>query len=96
MSKEVKERIETIKNKVENLIAHQQTLIHEKNLLEQKVQELKKLNEIQKSAIKNLEAKARLTEMAAILSDINDKKQLKAKLNDLIRDIDKSLTLLND
>ena len=72
--------------------------LHEENLrLSSRIEELTHSLLIQKEAIKDLEEKNKLLKIAnSMAADPEEKKLLKLKINEFIREIDKSLLLLNN
>ena len=86
-----------IKEKTEYLAQRNKLLKTEKDKFEKKIIELENTIEIQRQTIKDIEEKNKMLKIAnKITEDDTKKKELKLKINDYIREIDKSIALLND
>ena len=89
--------IQNIRNKTEKLLANNQSLRNDILKLNNRVNELEKLLILQRETIKDLEEKNKMLKIAnSLSSDSEDKKALKLKINEFIREIDRSMSLLND
>ena len=89
--------IQNIRNKTEKLVANNQSLRNDILKLNNRVNELEKLLILQRETIKDLEEKNKMLKIAnSLSSDSEDKKALKLKINEFIREIDRSMSLLND
>jgi len=88
---------ESLKAKVEILVREHKKL-HDKVLLqEKKQQELMQLIENQKNTIKNLEESNKIAKLAqAISQESENTSDVKSKINELVREIDKCMALLNN
>jgi len=89
--------IQNIRTKTEKIVEKNQRLIRDNSLLNDKISELERSLNLQRETIKDLEEKNKMLKIAnSITSDNEDKKVLKLKINEFIREIDKSMSLLND
>ena len=89
--------IQSIKTKTEKIVEKNQRLnLHNSRLLE-RINDLERSLNLQRETIKDLEEKNKMLKIAnSIASESDDKKILKLKINEFIREIDKSMSLLND
>lgn len=93
----IDEILQKIKEKTEYLAQRNKLLKTEKDKLAKKIIELENTIEIQRQTIKDIEEKNKMLKIAnKITEDDTKKKELKLKINDYIREIDKSIALLND
>ena len=93
----IDEILQKIKEKTEYLAQRNKLLKTEKDKFEKKIIELENTIEIQRQTIKDIEEKNKMLKIAnKITEDDTKKKELKLKINDYIREIDKSIALLND
>jgi len=89
--------IQNIKEKTERIVEKNKQLKKENLLLLQKTGELERSLILQRETIKDLEEKNKMLKIAnSIGRDKEDTKALKLKINEFIREIDKSMSLLND
>jgi len=89
--------IQNIKHKTEKIIEKNHLLKRENSELNAKVSELERSLNLQRETIKDIEEKNKMLKIASSISqDSEDKKELKLKINEFIREIDKSMSLLND
>jgi|JI61114C2RNA_FD_contig_41_813159_length_1123_multi_4_in_0_out_0_3 hypothetical protein len=94
---DIKFIIENIKAKTERIVEKSKGLTIENKTLNSKIAELEQLLILQREAIKDLEEKNKMLKIANSISmDKDDKRVLKLKINEFIREIDKSMSLLND
>jgi len=94
---DIKFIIENIKAKTERIVEKSKGLTIENKTLNSKIAELEQLLILQREAIKDLEEKNKMLKIANSISmDKNNKRVLKLKINKFIREIDKSMSLLND
>jgi len=94
---DIKFIIENIKAKTEQIVQRSKGLTNENHLLNHKITELEQLLNLQREAIKDLEEKNKMLKIANSISmDKDDKRVLKLKINEFIREIEKSMSLLND
>lgn len=94
---DIKFIIENIKAKTEQIVEKSKGLTIENKTLNSKIAELEQLLILQREAIKDLEEKNKMLKIANSISmDKDDKRVLKLKINEFIREIDKSMSLLND
>lgn len=92
----MKATIDRLYKKLELLVsAHQQTR-DELNRSTQKVAELNKQLDLQNSSIHQLEEKNKVLKLSSFIqNDSGDNKAAKQKINELVREIDKCIALLN-
>ena len=89
--------IEAIKHKTERVVDKNQRLILENSELGEKISALQRSIELQRETIKDLEEKNKMLKIAqSIQTDNTERKALKQKINSVIREIDLSISLLND
>ncbi|NUM32274.1 MAG: hypothetical protein HUU47_08120 [Bacteroidetes bacterium] len=94
---ETEEIFQRIKHKIEQLVLRNKELQNQNKDFEKKIHDLEKTIEIQRETIKDIEEKNKLLKIAnKITEDDTQKKELKLKINEFIREIDKSIALLND
>lgn len=88
--------LNSIKEKVHTLMSNNSSL-REKNIqLEAKVFELKNTLNQQKAEIENFNEKVKMLKMAKSLGGDSEKNtEMKLKINELVREIDKCISLLN-
>ena len=90
-------RLAAIKAAVEELVAENQRLKLEKKELAERLKEIESLGELQKNTIGELMERAKLLKIAKALSlNGSEKFDAKIKINELIRDIDRCIDLLNE
>lgn len=85
-----------IENKIKKIVDLQSQLKKENNHLIQEVHDLKKIVENQNVIIENLEKKLKILKIAKTLEIGKDNQQAKLKINELVREIDKCIALLNN
>lgn len=89
--------IQNIKEKAEKVVEKNKRLMHDNSVLNEKINMLQRSIDIQRETIKDLEEKNKMLKIAhSIASDDEGKKALKQKITSVIREIDKSMSLLND
>ena len=89
--------IQNIKDKAEKIVQKNKRLQSENIELQQRNTELEKALGLQRETIKDLEEKNKMLKIAhSIGQSEEDKKALKLQINAFIREIDKSMSLLND
>ena len=81
--------------KVRKLVARQKKLRNEHEQLTNDINELKKTNEEQKQVIKGLEEKIRILKIARTTGESENNSDARARINELVREIDKCIGLLN-
>ncbi|MCX6286854.1 MAG: hypothetical protein NTY96_07055 [Bacteroidetes bacterium] len=81
--------------KVRKLIAQQKKLRNENATLTIDLNQLKKANEEQKQVIKGLEEKIQILRIVKMSEGKEHNSDIKAKINELVREIDKCIGLLN-
>ena len=84
-----------IEFKVRKLIARQKRLREENEKLTNDINQLKTINEEQKLVINGLEEKIQVLKLARTTGGGEDNSDVKAKINELVREIDKCIGLLN-
>lgn len=91
------ERLLRIREKVEFLVVENRELKVERDAIQGEVDVLQKTIALQKNALSELKEENKLIklakEMSATGSDVHD---LKIKINELVRDIDRCIDLLNE
>ena len=89
--------IETIKLKIQKIVERNKELAIENLKLKDKQKDFEHTLNLQRETIRDLEEKNKLLKIAgSIQSNNEDKKALKLKINAFIREIDKTMSLLND
>lgn len=89
--------IQNIKQKTEKIVEKNQRLLHDNSALNEKLNMLQRSIDIQRETIKDLEEKNKMLKIAqSIATDDEGKKALRQKITSVIREIDKSMSLLND
>ena len=89
--------IQNIKLKAEKIVEKKHRLLDDNTKLNEKINLLQRSIDIQRETIKDLEEKNKMLKIAnSISSDEEGRKALKQKINSVIREIDKSMSLLND
>jgi peptidoglycan hydrolase CwlO-like protein len=92
----MKATIERLHNKLESLLANYQHLKEELNVSSQMVDELSKKLEVQNNTIQQLNEKNKVLKLSSSMQgDQGDNKAAKQKINELVREIDKCIALLN-
>lgn len=92
----MKATIERLHNKLESLLANYQHVKEELNVSSQKVDELSKKLEVQNNTIQQLNEKNKVLKLSSsIQGEHGDNKAAKQKINELVREIDKCIALLN-
>lgn len=93
---DVKFWVSNLERKVEKLINLHRQMFKELSVLKQNNNELKKTIEEQKQTIKELEEKNKILRLSKLTSvNHENTHELKLKINELIREIDKCTALLN-
>ena len=94
---EVDEILQRIIDKSQVLVIRNSDLKKQNIQLENRIAELEKTIEIQRETIKDIEEKNKMLKIAnKITEDEIQKKELKLKINEFIREVDKSIAMLND
>jgi uncharacterized coiled-coil DUF342 family protein len=92
----MKVTIERLHNKLELLLSNYQQIKEELNTSSQKVDELSKKLEVQNETIQQLNEKNKVLKLSSSMQgDQGDNKAAKQKINELVREIDKCIALLN-
>jgi len=84
----------SLQSKIEKIVHLHRKLQDDYSKLADENAELRKALEDQKSEINKLEEKNKIIKLAKTLSE-NNSTELKYKINELMREIDKSIALLN-
>jgi predicted RNase H-like nuclease (RuvC/YqgF family) len=93
---DIKSLVSNLEKKVEKLVDLHRESSKSISTLKQNNNELKKNIEEQKQTIKELEEKNKILRLSKSISDNNENThELKLKINELIREIDKCTALLN-
>ena len=87
--------ISSIELKIRNLIEQQKSIKEENNYLKQQKEKITKTLEVQKSIITDLENKYRVLKVSKALEINTGSKDVKKKITELVREIDKCISLLN-
>ena len=88
--------LENIQQKTTHLVAICDTLKEENSVLTSENERLSELVEKQLHSTKELEEKLRIIKMAKSFSETNEKTlDIKEKINEFVREIDKCISLLN-
>lgn len=88
--------LNSIKEKVRLLMSNNSSLKEQNMQLETKVSELKNTLEQRNAEIENFNEKVKMLKMAKSLSGDSEKNtEMKLKINELVREIDKCISLLN-
>ncbi|MCK4676635.1 MAG: hypothetical protein KAT48_00760 [Bacteroidales bacterium] len=87
--------ISSIELKIRNLIEQQKSIKEENNYLKQQKEKITKTLEVQKSMITDLENKYRILKVSKALEINTGSKDVKKKITELVREIDKCISLLN-
>ena len=91
------EQLKEIEGKVKLLAEHNRELREEKSALQSELAVLRELVEAQKNTIKELEEKKKISKIADSVSlAAREKRELKLKINQYVREIDRCIALLND
>ena len=81
--------------KVRQLISQTNSLLNENEKYFNEINQLKKNCEEQKQIIKGLEEKLRILKIAKMSDGMQNNSDIKAMINELVREIDKCIGLLN-
>jgi predicted RNase H-like nuclease (RuvC/YqgF family) len=84
-----------IEYKIKMLAQKNQTLIEENTKLKQQILELNTKVLLQESELESLSDKAAVLSVSKTLSSDTDRQSAKKKINELVREIDECLNLLN-
>ena len=86
-----------LNSKVEKLVQLQADLQIENTSLKRKNEELEQLVSAQKNALMELEEQNKVVKIAkAVTDDDEDRKEQRKRLNELVREVDKCIALLNN
>jgi len=81
--------------KIRRLIERHGLLLAENERYSKEIQELKQINENQKQNLKQLEEKINVLKLAKALENKEGNVEAKIKINELVREIEKCIGLLN-
>jgi hypothetical protein len=81
--------------KIKKIVDLQNQTLNENKKLKQEIHDIKHIIEDQKVIIKNNEEKIKVLKIAKTLDSGKDNYQTKLKINELVREIDKCIALLN-
>ncbi|NBV36565.1 MAG: hypothetical protein EBR94_04740 [Bacteroidetes bacterium] len=97
MSNLLHQRLVKIRESVEAMSLENNQLRVQNENLSQQINELQKTIELQKNALYELKEENKMIKLAKEMSSANaDVHDLKIKINELVRDIDKCIDLLNE
>jgi methyl-accepting chemotaxis protein len=97
MSNLLHQRLVKIRESVEAISLDNKQLRENNENLSQQIAELQKTIELQKNALYELKEENKMIKLAKEMSSANaDVHDLKIKINELVRDIDKCIDLLNE
>jgi chromosome segregation ATPase len=92
----MKATIQRLYSKMESLIAKYEAVNEQHQLSLSKIEELSKEIDLHEQAIKQLEEKNKILKLStSIQSEQGDNKAARKKINELVREIDKCIALLN-
>lgn len=88
--------VTSLENKIEKLVDSYQKMKRELSTIQNQNNHLNQTIDVQKQTIKELEEKNKVLKLTKSLSTTNENTQdLKLKVNELIREVDKCIALLN-
>jgi hypothetical protein len=93
--KDVATLVSGVDYKIRKLIEHHELLLAENNNYITEVRVLKLANQEQKQKIKQLEENIKLLKLSKTLENKEGNVEAKLKINELVREIDKCIGLLN-
>jgi hypothetical protein len=93
--KDVATLVSGIDYKLRKLIEHHRLLRSENSDIHKEIQELRLVNNEQKEKIKQLEEKIKILKLAKTLENKEGNVEAKLKINELVREIDKCIGLIN-
>jgi uncharacterized coiled-coil DUF342 family protein len=90
------EKVDLLRTKVMQLVLSGEKISSEKQELANEISRLKEENNELKTIINNLEERIKIIKLAKSLSETDEKsKQAKLRINELVREIDKCISILN-
>ena len=98
---ELIKRLQDIKEQVLHLKTQNESLLQDQGRKDKEIHRLKQLVEIQNSSLKQMEQKLKIKRIADEVTsgddseDSNKSKELKFKINEMIREVDKIMTLMH-
>jgi len=88
--------VSSLEKKTKELLKSYSELKRKNNIQENELSELRKKVDSQKETIKNLEERNKIIKLAKSLSESNpDTAEMKYKINELVREIDKCIAQMN-
>ncbi len=93
--KDVATLVSGIDYKIRKLIEHHDLLRSENKKISNEVRDLKLVNQEQKQKIRQLEETVKILKLAKTLENKEGNVEAKLKINELVREIDKCIGLLN-
>ena len=91
------QRLSEIRRKVEVVLSENRTLKEENKLLSERLQEAEKRVELQKNTLTELTEQNKLIKLAKNFPATGtDQFEMKIKINELVREIDRCIDLLNE
>jgi hypothetical protein len=91
----ISNRLSGIEEKIRTLISRQSALQEQLKIKETELSELLQLNTRQKKIITELEEKLKLIKLSKTIENKDGAQAAKLKINELVREIDKCMGLLN-
>ncbi|CAN5333526.1 hypothetical protein BH09BAC2_BH09BAC2_07880 [soil metagenome] len=92
---DIENHIQNINAKLQQLLKNHTTLQKENKHLDEQVNELKEKDKQQQLIIESMHQQILILKAATLQMDENDKKEFERKLNQYIKDIDKTINLLS-
>jgi len=97
---ELVKRLQEIKEQVLHLKTQNDSLLQDQNRKDRELQRLKQIVEIQNSSLKQMEQKLKIKRIADEVMgeepmDSNKSRELKFKLNEMIKEVDKVISLIH-
>jgi regulator of replication initiation timing len=90
-------RLSEIRNKVEKLVHENRLLKNENESMRDRIEGLERTVELQKNTLSELTEQNKLIKLAKNLNpEDSDTEEIKNKVNELIREIDRCIDLLNE
>ncbi len=85
-----------IKSKTELLVSQKRNLTKSNTALKNEIARLKSITETNKAEIEEVKGKLKIVKMAKTLNSVNEKStDSKYKINQLVKEIDKCISMLN-
>ncbi len=94
--KDVSLTVESLRSKIEKLVHLHRKGVEDNTKLAKEVEEMRATIEKQKQSIKTLENNNKVIQIAKSIKETNENPaNIKSKINELVREIDKCIALLN-